>query len=185
MNLGAPKRAVFLDRDGVINVSPGQGYVRSWAEFAFLPGALEALRDLTQTGFQLFVVSNQSGVAHGFYTESALNEITTRMRAAVKQAGGQLTAIRYCLHAPDAQCDCRKPKRGLIDQITRRHPVDLARSYLIGDDAKDIALGQAVGCRTVLVLSGRTRPEMVGAITPPPDQVCRDLREAAEWIVHQ
>lgn len=175
--------AVFLDRDGVINVSPRHQYVRSWEEFAFLPGSLKALQELTQAGFRLIVVSNQQGVAKEAYTQEALDDITTRMKAAVREAGGRLDAVLYCTHADETQCPCRKPRRGLIDQACQRYPIDLKRSFVIGDDPKDIALGQAVGCTTLLVFSGRTPPEMVSSIAPPPDHCCQDLRAAADWIL--
>ena len=176
---------VFLDRDGVINRSPGTGYVTQWEAFEFLPGSLEAIRDLTQAGHPLVVVSNQSGVGQGFCTRESLDTITRRMHDAIRDAGGALTGVFYCLHRPDEGCACRKPARGLVDQACREHSMDPARSYLVGDDAKDMLLGHAVGCRTILVLSGRTRAEEVPQWPIIPAQVCRDLREAAAWILAQ
>jgi len=177
--------AIFLDRDGVINVSPGQGYVRSWSEFAFLAESREAIRDLSQAGYRLFIISNQSGVGQGLYTHDALNDLTTRMLAAIHHAGGKIDAVMYCTHQETDRCACRKPQRGLIDQIRRQHAVDLAGSYVIGDDSKDIVLGQTIGCRTVLVLSGRTPSGAAAQLQPPPDYLCQDLRAAADWILAQ
>ncbi len=183
--MSKPTPAVFLDRDGVINASPGTGYVRSWEEFAFLPGTLEAIRDLHRAGFRLVVVSNQRGIAQRLYSQAAVEEITTRMTAAVMEAGGALDAVFYCAHLETAGCACRKPQRGMIDQACARYPTDLSRSFMVGDDLKDILLGQATGCRTILVLSGRTGPEAPATWARLPDQICQDLRAAADWILAQ
>ncbi len=144
---------------------------------------MEAIRDLTRAGFPMVVVSNQSGVGQGLYPLDALEAITRRMVEAVTHAGGALADVLYCLHRPDEGCPCRKPARGLIDQACRTHPIDLPRSFVVGDDPKDITLGRAVGCRTVLVLSGRTPATAVPQWPDAPDHVCRDLREAAGWIL--
>lgn len=156
-----------------------------WEEFLFLPGSVEAIRDLTRAGLLLMIVSNQSGVGQGLQSQGSLATITTRMRDAITLAGGTITAVFYCPHREDERCACRKPARGLIDQACRAHPIDLTRSYVIGDDLKDIALGRAVGCRTILVLSGRTPAEAVPQLPTTPDHVCRDLHEAAAWILAQ
>lgn len=178
-----PTPAVFLDRDGVINQSPGPGYVTRWDEFEFLPGSLDALRALTRAGWPLFVVSNQRGVAEGRYSQAALDAITTAMREAIRAAGGALAGVFYCTHAEEARCECRKPARGLIDHACRTRPIDLPASYMIGDDLKDITLGRAVGCRTILVLSGRTAAADVRQWSITPDTVCRNLSDAAAWIL--
>ena len=178
------KPAVFLDRDGVINASPGSGYVRRWEEFRFLPGSREGIRALTDAGWPIFVVTNQSGIAQGFYTAQDFDAITARMLEAIQAAGGRITGIFHCPHAPTSDCACRKPRRGLIDQACRQQPVALAESFLVGDDVKDLELGRTIGCRTVLVLSGRTSRERAAEL-PPPDHLCADLREAADWIIGQ
>ncbi len=180
----ARKPVVFLDRDGVINAGFPHHSVRSWDEFAFLPGSVEAIRDLTRAGLPIFVISNQRGVALGLSTAQTLASITRQMLQAIQAAGGHINAVLYCTHDEPDGCACRKPRRGLIDQACQRYPVDLARSYLVGDDPRDIALGTSVGCRTILVLSGRTTGEMLKELPQTPDQICRDLREAAAWILN-
>ena len=179
------KPAIFLDRDGVINESPGKGYVRSWNEFKFLPGSLEALRDLSQAGFALFVVSNQSGVARGLYTEEDLRVVNQQMLETVRAAQAGFEAVYYCIHSPEANCSCRKPKTGLIDKAKSCLPIDLPASYVIGDDPKDIALGQQAGIKTILVLSGKTSQAQAGQINPAPDKIFADLQNAAGWILQQ
>ncbi|MBI4227228.1 MAG: HAD family hydrolase [Candidatus Omnitrophica bacterium] len=181
--LGAPAPAIFLDRDGVINRSPGPGYVTRWEEFAFLPGSLTAIQALTHAGWPLFIISNQRGAAQGLYTRAALDEITAAMVAEIARMGGAIAGVLYCLHDDADRCGCRKPARGLIDQACRMRPVDLTRSYVIGDDLKDIVLGRAVGCRTILVLSGRTAADAVKQWPVAPDRICRDLEDAASWIL--
>jgi len=101
----------------------------------------------------------------------------------IREGGGALDAVLYCPHHPDEGCPCRKPRPGLVDQACRQLPIDLSRSYLVGDDVKDIALGHAVGCRTILVLSGRMAAPTAAQCQPPPHQICQDLRAAADWIL--
>ena len=177
------QRAVFLDRDGVINVSPSDGFVRSIEQFVFIPGSREAIADLARHGFRLIVVSNQSGVGQGVYTSQALDEITDTMTRAIRQAGGRLDGVYYCVHQPTAGCRCRKPGPGLIERAVSDWLIDLPHSYIIGDDARDIVLGHTVGCRTVLVLSGKTTSDAVKNLLKPPARVCENLRAAADWIL--
>ena len=181
--LTPPAGAIFLDRDGVINRSPGSGYVTRPDEFSFLPGSLDAIAALTRAGRPLFVVSNQRGVAQGLYNQADLEAITASMLAGITETGGRIAGVFYCTHDEGARCRCRKPAPGLIEQACRTQPIDLSRSYVVGDDLKDIALGRAVGCRTILVLSGRTAEDAARAWPIAPDQICRDLQDAAAWIV--
>lgn len=177
------KGAVFLDRDGVINASPQERYVTSWSEFRFLPGVLTALRRLRRSGQTVVVVSNQAGVGRGVMPASALREITRRMRRRARRTGGFIRAVYYCTHRPADRCACRKPKLGLIRRACRRWPIDLKRSVVIGDHLADIAMGQAAGCRTVLVLSGATDRREAGKSGVRPDKISRNLGEAVAWIL--
>ena len=113
----APRPVVFLDRDGVINASPQHQYIGSWDAFTFLPGSLDAIHELTRAGWPIFVISNQQGVARGAYTQATLDDITARMLEAVRTAGGQIESVLYCTHDEADRCACRKPQRGLIDQV--------------------------------------------------------------------
>lgn len=151
-----PKQVVFLDRDGVINRKPApHDYVKTWSELAFLPGAVEALQLLKRHGYQVFVVSNQRGIARGLMTAADLRDIHRQMTAALARAGVTLDGVYYCPHALDDGCECRKPKPGMLLQAAREHYLDLTQATLIGDDDADVAAGAAVGCRTIRLEPGR------------------------------
>lgn len=158
------RRAVFLDRDGVINAmvyDAEHGLVDSPAnpsQFALLPEAGQAVRTIQEMGWLAVVVSNQPGIAKGKLTPKLLAAITHKMHAQLAQEGAHLDAVYYCLHHPDAvldeyraTCPCRKPKPGLILQAAADHDVDLERSYMIGDGVVDIQAGRAAGCHTIFV----------------------------------
>ena len=179
------KGAVFLDRDGVINRTPRERYITRWADFHFLPGTLAALRRLNQSGRMVVVVSNQAGVGRGIMPAARLAEITRRMLAGIRRSGGRIRAVYYCTHRPWARCSCRKPKLGLLRRAARRLRIDLARSFLVGDNATDIAMGRAAGLTTLLVLSGAGRRSAVKKPAARPDRVARNLPEAVGWILRR
>jgi len=145
--------AVFVDRDGVIN-EERRAYVTRWSEFRFLPGALDALVALSQTGQRVLVITNQSAIHRGLATHADVRRLHRRMVAAVTAAGGRIDGIYVCPHRPDEGCDCRKPRPGLLLRAAAQHRLDLARCYLIGDKLTDIEAGLAVGCRCILVRTG-------------------------------
>jgi D-glycero-D-manno-heptose 1,7-bisphosphate phosphatase len=147
-------RAVFLDRDGVISENRND-HVKSWEEFRFLPGALDALARLHQAGFPLFIVTNQAIVNRGMITAHMLEDIHARMLGHVVQHGGFINDIRYCPHDYGENCTCRKPRAGMLIELAARWQIDLADSYFIGDAWTDIAAGRSVNCRTILVRTGR------------------------------
>lgn len=173
-------RTVFLDRDGVINAEVG--YISRPDELQILPGVLEAISDLTQAGWKIIVFTNQSGVGRGLITESELQAVHDRLLDLVAAAGGQLTAVYACPHAPDDGCDCRKPKPGLLLRAAREHNIDLATSYAVGDSPRDISAAHAAGCKTVLVLTGHTTEYAATTFPDPqPDLVFHDLLEFTNW----
>ena len=141
--------AAFLDRDGVINVD--HGYVSTWEQFEFLPGAPEALRQLQDAGYRLIVVSNQSGIGRGLYTEADLNRLNEQINGHLMQTvGADITEFYHCPHHPTeargeflTQCDCRKPAAGMITRAVREHGIDVERSLLVGDKPSDIEAGKA------------------------------------------
>jgi histidinol-phosphate phosphatase family protein len=174
----AESRAVFLDRDGVINRKLPEGrYVSSWEEFAFLPGVPEALADLADAGLRVVVVTNQRGVARGVVSESVLGEIHRRMRAEIAASGGCVDAVYYCPH--EGGCDCRKPRTGMLERAERELGLDLAEAVLIGDRLSDIQAGAAVGAATVLVPSDVDEP----AARALADFVAVDLEDAVRWVL--
>ncbi len=146
--------AVFLDRDGVINVNRSD-YVKCWEEFTFLPGALEALRRLAQLPWPILVVTNQSAIGRGIVSPQTVAEIHERMRAAIQERGGRIDGVYVCPHHPDQGCSCRKPAPGLLYQAQAAFQIDLSRSWLLGDSASDLLAAQRVGCRPFLALTGR------------------------------
>lgn len=170
-------RAVFLDRDGTI--AEDVNFCCRVDDFRLLPGVPEALRLLTQHGYKLIVVSNQSGVARGYLTEEDLQQINDHMQGQLNESGVGLEGVYCCIHGPDDDCDCRKPKPGLLVAAAAQHDIDLSKSYMVGDSARDIAAGQAAGCRTVLVTTG---PGPYDNIEPEPDFVTDSLLSAAAWI---
>ena len=178
--------AVFLDRDGVINIPPvKKRYITRWEEFRFLPGALSALKKLRKGGRKIIVISNQAGVERGIFPRARLQEITRNMRAAIRKRGGKLDAVYYCTHTPERKCGCRKPKPRMLRKAARRFSLDLKRSVFVGDNATDVATGRAAGCRTVLVLSGVTARKDLRRLDHAPDFVARDLPAAVRWIAQQ
>ena len=179
-------RAVFLDRDGVINACPGAAYyVRSWPDFRFLPGVPEALKALTAAGFKLFVLSNQSGIARGEIFRADLEDITRRMSTSLSAFGVRFDGVYYCVHDDPDNCECRKPKPGLFLDAAREHSIDMKASWNIGDSPRDIEAGNVAGVRGVLVLSGKTGAEEAAKLTVKTAAVKNDLKEAVEWILSQ
>jgi D-glycero-D-manno-heptose 1,7-bisphosphate phosphatase len=177
------RQAVFLDRDGVINVENGEYICRS-EELCILAGVLEAVAALTRAGWAVVVFTNQSGVGRGYMSADALDAVHDYLRCAVAKSGGQLTAIYACPHHPEAGCECRKPKPGMLLQAAREHNIDLTHSYAVGDTPRDIAAGRAAGCQTVLVLSGHTHeysPEQFPLAHP--NQIFTDLPAFTHWLL--
>ena len=149
-----PKKVVFLDRDGVINrKAPKAEYVKSWSEFEFLPGAIEAMKLLGENNYNIFLVSNQAGIARGVMTEQDLKEIHGTMEKELEKHDVKIERIYYCPHGWDEGCECRKPKPGMLFKAAREYDLDLSKSLFIGDDERDLQAGNAAGCRTVLVNS--------------------------------
>jgi len=149
------KKAVFLDRDGVINLRlPGDQYVVRWEDFKFLPGVAKAIRSLNLAGWLVIVVTNQSAVAKKLLTESELRQIHQNMVEGLSREGTTIDAIYCCLHDSKDNCECRKPKPGMILQAARDHEIQLSASWMVGDDLRDIQAGKAAGCKTILLKSG-------------------------------
>ena len=179
------KKVVFLDRDGTINVDSAD-YIRSRADFKFIPGSLEAIRDLTGNGYTAIVITNQSALARKFISREELDAIHVEMCRAVASAGGSITDIFLCPHLPDEGCACRKPAPGMIHQARQKYSIELADSVMVGDSVKDMACGCNAGCgRTVLVKSGLNADveREIKQKSIPVDHVAGNLREAADWIL--
>ena len=153
------RRAIFIDRDGTLNEDIG--YVSSPDRLMLYPWASEAVRLINNSGRKAIVITNQSGIARGMYTENALARIHSRMIKELASEGARIDAVYYCPHHPAVgeppyrlACDCRKPQTGMLDTASREHGIDLARSFVIGDKASDIELAENAGARGALVLTG-------------------------------
>lgn len=184
-------RAVFLDRDGVINEYPGDyDYVKSWQEFRFLPGVFDALELFGARGFKIIIISNQAGVSKGLYSQEDLDAITRNMLEAFMKRGIVIAGVYYCTHKPEDNCACRKPKPGMIhaalDDLKRQGlVVDIKASYCIGDSLRDIELGKNIGLHTALLYSGREKPGNTAQWKSVPDCTYPGLLEAALSIARK
>jgi D-glycero-D-manno-heptose 1,7-bisphosphate phosphatase len=177
--MSAMRRFVLLDRDGTVMVE--QNYLADAALVELLPGAAEGLRNLAAVGFGLVVVTNQSGIGRGYFDWPTLDAIHTRMEALLGAEGVRLDGIYVCPHTPEDMCECRKPRRGLVDQAAARLGFDPAESVVIGDKACDIELGSRIGARTILLRTGYGA-ETEASRAASPDCVVDGLAEAARVI---
>ncbi len=143
-------KAVFLDRDGVINRLEMGKYVLSWPEFEFLEGVKEAIAQLSGAGFKIFIITNQSPIGRGMLTEEGLAVIHNNMLFEIEQAGGLVEEVFHCPHAPDEGCKCRKPETGLFDQVNEKYSIDYANSWFIGDFESDREVAEKVGLRFIM-----------------------------------
>ena len=179
-------KAIFIDRDGVINKDPGgwtrYNYVTEWKDFHFIPGALEALKILKKKGIKVIVVSNQGGVRKGYYTREKLSEINNLMLEEIKKRGGEIEEVFYCIHRDEDNCDCRKPKPGMLETAAKKYGIDPKTTYFIGDAEKDVIAGKKIGCKTILVLSGKSSRKDIESWADKPDYVFTDLLETVKWL---
>jgi D-glycero-D-manno-heptose 1,7-bisphosphate phosphatase len=179
------RKVVFLDRDGVIN-RDSPDYIKSWSEFEFLPGSLEAINLLTLNGFTTIVITNQSVINRKMVSGNVLDDIHTRMKQAVTSNGGQIKDIFFCPHVPEDRCHCRKPSPGLIFRAKQKYRIDISTSVMIGDSAKDIECARNAGCgHAVLVKTGNgsEAEKILKEKGIFPDFIARDLLEAVGWIL--
>jgi D-glycero-D-manno-heptose 1,7-bisphosphate phosphatase len=184
-----PKPAVFLDRDGT--VIREVGYLNRLDRIEIFPWSIDAVRVLNRAGFLTFVVTNQAGVARGYFDEALVQETHRAIDERMRAGGARIDGYYYCPHHPDAgvgpyrmACDCRKPRPGMIRQAEREFGVDAARSFVVGDRWMDVEFGHAAGARSIMVRSGyatgeEPRPEG----SRPPDAVVDNLMEAVSWIL--
>ncbi|MGD8561006.1 MAG: HAD family hydrolase [Desulfarculaceae bacterium] len=182
-----PKKAVFLDRDGTINHEVH--YLSDPGQVRLLPGAGEALARLNQAGFTLVVVTNQSGLARGYFREEDLTKVHAELDRQLTLMGARIDAYYVCPHLAGAPvrslaqvCDCRKPLPGLILRASREMGLDLRDSFMVGDRNRDVACGRAAGLTSILVQTGMDDgpPAHEGEV---PDFVAKDLAQAADWIL--
>lgn len=185
------KPAVFLDRDGTVNEQ--MGYINHIRRFVLLPGSAEAIRLLNRHGYLTIIVSNQSGVARGYFPIDLVHEVHDHMEALLKKERARVDGIFFCPHYPrgdvpeySRDCDCRKPRTGLIEQACSQFSVDMAKSYVIGDRCSDMALARKAGLKGILVKTGYGLGDLTYVfprLPDPPHHVAEDLLDAVRWIV--
>jgi D-glycero-D-manno-heptose 1,7-bisphosphate phosphatase len=183
--------AIFMDRDGTVNEQ--MGYINHIRRFVLLPGSAEAIRLLNQHGFMAIIVSNQSGVARGYFPIDLVYEVHDHMERLLRREGAVLDGILFCPHYPDGKvpkysrsCDCRKPRTGLIEQACRQFPIDMANSYVIGDRCTDMELASRSGLKGILIKTGYGLGDLKYVVPTSPYQpfhVAEDLLDAVRWIV--
>jgi len=186
-------KAIFMDRDGT--VSDEVGYVNHIDRYRLLPRSAEAVRRVNAAGFLSFVITNQSGVARGLFDETLLHEVHATLRGWLEREGARLDGIYYCPHHPKEgeppwrqDCDCRKPRPGLLLRAAREHDVDLSSSYMIGDTVLDIEAARNAGMTGVLVLTGYGKGDLKYRMRQrglTPAHVADDLLSAVEWILRR
>jgi D-glycero-D-manno-heptose 1,7-bisphosphate phosphatase len=188
----APTPAVFIDRDGTLNVDAG--YISDPEDLVMYPCAGRAVRLLNENGLKAIVVTNQSTVARGYCSEEMIEVIHAKLRDELKKEGGYLDAVYYCPHHPEigderyrVGCQCRKPGAGMLYQAEREHNIDLARSYVIGDKSLDIEMARSVGAAAALVLTGFGNDSLrrLKGKSLEPDFICEDVLEAVKTILEQ
>jgi len=181
----APRRFVLLDRDGTINFE--RHYLSDPAQLSLLPGAAAGLRSMRELGLGLVVVTNQSGIARGYFDVARLEKIHERLHELLGAAGVELDGIFFCPHGPDDTCPCRKPRPGMVNSAAREFDFDPKQAFVIGDKDCDIQLGRSVGATTLLVRTGHGTDTVskLSAGSPTicqPDHVVANLSAAATVI---
>ena len=148
------KKLIVLDRDGVINAD-SDDYIKSPDEFIPIEGSLKAIADLNKAGYIVLVASNQSGIARGFYDLATLDAMHDKLNRLLAEQQGKINKIYFCPHGPDENCNCRKPKTGMLEQIAKDYDVDTAEVIMIGDSLKDLEAAHAMGMKSMLVRTGK------------------------------
>lgn len=184
---------VFIDRDGTINVDAG--YINHTDNFIMYPFASQAVRMLNEAGYLAVVITNQSGLGRGFFTVDVMNEIHHKMNNVFEKNGAKIDGLYYCPHDPNAKveefkadCNCRKPKTGMIDKALQDLPIDKNNMYFIGDKISDMKTGFATGCKTIMVKTGYGQGELLHKSKNwdrMPDKTASNLLEAVRLILNK
>ena len=175
-------KGVFIDRDDTI--SRDVHYCRRPGDFELLPKAAAGIKLLNQEGFKVVVITNQSGIARGYFTEDMLNKIHQKMVDELAKSGAHVDAIFFCPHHPDDNCECRKPKPKLAHQAIKQLLIDPQQSFTIGDRLMDVELAKAIGCKSAMIPSEPGKTELRKSSISP-DYIASDLVSAAKWIIQQ
>lgn len=189
--MNSPQPAVFLDRDGTLNVEAG--YLNDPDQIEMIPGAVEAVRCLCDAGFRTVLITNQSGVGRGLISEDELERVNNRVLGEVEKAGGRIDAVYFCPHHPTEargaylkDCDCRKPGPGMLMRAAADLEIDLSGSFMVGDHVSDLEAGWAAGCRSILLRTGHGLHELAKVERDglrKPDFLADNIVEAVDWIL--
>lgn len=172
-------KVVFLDRDGVINYD-SLNYIKSLDEFILIPGSLSAISKLSQHGYAVYVITNQSAIARNLADISIINDLHQYLRKSVHHAGGHIDGIYFCPHHPDQGCHCRKPRTGLIDQAVAENNIDVGSAVMVGDKLTDIECAKRAGCkRAYLVMTGIVNP-----LKQIENDLFQDFFQSAKTLFH-
>jgi len=183
--------AVFMDRDGTINEE--RGYLKTPYDLSILPGAADAIRLINKNQIKAVVITNQSGVARGYFSEEVVERVHMKLEELLKEKGAYLDGIYYCPHHPDfgppgyrQRCNCRKPAPGMLEVASKELTIDLSHSYVVGDKASDIELAHRVGAKGVLVLTGHGK-DKIGSLhrgsKSSPHYIAENILAAVNWIL--
>ncbi len=175
-------RAIFIDRDGTI--AKDVPYCSRPQDFQLLPMAGDGIRLLNKSGVKVIMITNQSGIARGYFTKAMLSRIHRKMKGDLAQYRAHIDAIFYCPHHPDNHCDCRKPKPALIYRAAKKHDIELSQSFFVGDQWHDVEAGHSAGCKTCLISpDGASEMLLNQHNMAEPDFIARDFLEACMWIL--
>lgn len=184
-------KAVFLDRDGCINVE--DDHIRDISQFRLYPDSIDSIKRLNHAGYSIVVITNQSGVARGYMTEELVREVNALMLKLITRGGGKIDRVEYCPHHPEGSvkkyavdCECRKPRTGMVLRSARVLGIDFSRSFVVGDKISDIELGPPTGMKSALLRTGFGERELEktrDGRAAPPDFVAGGIREAVDWIL--
>ena len=176
------QKAVFLDRDGVLNFDPG--YLSDPKRLRILPRVIEGLKKIKNLGFKTIIISNQSGVARKYFSPKTMWAIDLKLKKLINRDKILLDDSFYCSHHPDfdKDCNCRKPRTGLVKKAAGKHSLDVRKSFFIGDKIRDILCGKKAGCETILVPKNLEELAVINSKSAKPDFVAKDLLDAARWI---
>lgn len=181
-------KLVILDRDGVIN-QDSANFIKNPNEWVAIPGSLEAIALLNQSGYKVAIATNQSGISRGLFDMATLNRIHEKMHRELALLGGRVEAVFFCPHAADEHCHCRKPDTGMIEEIGKRFSMDLLQVPAVGDALRDLQAFANAGCQPILVLTGKGEETLVASkqnpdkALPTNTWICADLSEAVNKII--
>jgi D-glycero-D-manno-heptose 1,7-bisphosphate phosphatase len=179
-NIGKRRnKALFIDRDGVINID--HGYISKIEDFKFIPGTIKALKRIPNDEFKLIIITNQSGIGRGYYSLEDYKNVEAHMLNLFAKDDIKINKVYFCPHDYDEECECRKPKTKFFNDAKKEFDIDLSKSFMIGDKTADIKAGQDAGCTSILVLTGKAGQD--GFFNVKPDFIAKDLYNAIDLIL--